>query len=185
MKLKLGMTVEDEFRQGQGTPAVPDVFRCSGTHRGQLECSSGRDCARPGPRCSGRVSAPKPPVEGGTSSVTTPAGNEPLQRFEWSLISAAVPIGLRRAGRHVSPAATVSSSASPRLLRTPYEAIIAINLTGEIPEEAMEIATGSAVAKRVDEEKADDGPHVGRSGSGKPPPKTPHLQRSTLRPKPN
>ncbi|KAH6946505.1 hypothetical protein HPB50_013761 [Hyalomma asiaticum] len=56
---------------------------------------------------------------------------------------------------------------------------------GDSPEEAMEIATGSAVTKRVHEEDAGDGPRVGPAGSGKPPPKTTRLRRNTLRPKPN
>lgn len=56
---------------------------------------------------------------------------------------------------------------------------------GDSPEEAMELATGGAVTKRVYEEDAGDGPRVGPAASGEPPPKTTHLRRNTLRPKPN
>ncbi|KAH6942795.1 hypothetical protein HPB50_010737 [Hyalomma asiaticum] len=56
---------------------------------------------------------------------------------------------------------------------------------GDSPGEAMEIATGSVVTKRIHEKDAGDGPRVGPAGSGEPPPRTTHLRRNTLRPKPN
>ncbi|KAH6924410.1 hypothetical protein HPB50_016971 [Hyalomma asiaticum] len=70
----------------------------------------------------------RPPVGDGTFYVSFPAGNEPLRRFEWSPTSAAVLIGRRRAGRQISPASTVSTSASPPL--PPYRAIATLNTTG-------------------------------------------------------
>ncbi|KAH6920462.1 hypothetical protein HPB50_028549 [Hyalomma asiaticum] len=92
---------------------------------------SGSDCPRSCPCCSGHVYGPKPPVEGETSCIASSAGNEPLQRLEWSLIAATVPIRLQSAGRHITSASTVTLAAPPTRLKAAYEAITTINTTDD------------------------------------------------------
>ncbi|KAL1484537.1 hypothetical protein MTO96_011236 [Rhipicephalus appendiculatus] len=59
---------------------VPDPNARSPTFPGRSSYSrsSGRDRSRSRPWCPNIDTAPKPPVEGGTSCVALPAGNEPV-----------------------------------------------------------------------------------------------------------
>ncbi|KAL1441976.1 hypothetical protein MTO96_008124 [Rhipicephalus appendiculatus] len=81
------------------------------TRRYAASRSSGRDCSWPRSWCPSLASGPKPPVEGGTSCVALPPGNERDASTE--------PYHPSGSYVHVT-SATVTSSASPphRLLPT-------------------------------------------------------------------